>query len=546
MYSLLLAIAFIFSSPAACAQHPESHHHAEPVEKLGRIAFPTSCAATVQTQLERGVALLHSFWYDEAERQFKDIAEKDPGCAMAYWGEAMSFYHQLWDRPDEAHLKRGWELVQKAEETGKKTERERHYIQGLAGFYRDYDKVDHDKRATAYSERMEKVYKHYPDDNEAAVFYALSLLASEPEADTQLAYPKKAVSILNEVLKKEPDHPGVAHYLIHACDNPKMASLGLPAARRYAEIAPASPHALHMPSHIFARLGLWQEDIQSNLASKAAAEKLGHMHASAGSRLHAMDFLEYAYLQIGEDGKAKEIIAESGTVQAADLEQGFSSYLNYVRAHFPATYALETRHWKDAEALHPPAGAEPMHQAITYWARAVGAGHLRDVAGARTAVRQFDTMIEAVKKSPHAYAAKGMQTNRDEAQAWMAFAEGKNEQALGLLRPIAERQDQVGKGEVELPAREMLADMLMEMNRSEDALAEYEKSLKSDPNRFNGLYGAARAAELGHHSEKASAYSAQLLKNCENAANSDRPELAHAKELVTQVRAADEWLAGWT
>ena len=363
----------------------ETHHHAEPVEKLGTVSFPISCRAEMQRPFERGVALLHSFWYDEAEKQFAEIARKDPQCAMAYWGEAMSFYHQLWDRPDDAHLKRGWELVQKAEATGAKTERERGYIEALAAFYRDHDKIDHDKRATAYSQAMEKLYTRYPEDDEAAVFYALSLLASEPETDTELAYRKKAIAVLNAVLKKDPDHPGVAHYLIHACDNPKMALLGLPAARRYAEIAPASPHALHMPSHIFARLGLWQEDIQSNLASKAAAERLG-MHKGAENRLHAMDFLEYAYLQIAQDGNAKAIIAESQTVQPADLDEGFDGYLNYVRAHFPAVFALETRRWKDAEALQPVPGAEGVYQAITYWARAVGAGHLRDVAQARAAV----------------------------------------------------------------------------------------------------------------------------------------------------------------
>jgi tetratricopeptide (TPR) repeat protein len=263
------------------------------------------------------------------------------------------------------------------------------------------------------------------------------------------------------------------------------------------------------------------------------------MHAGAENRLHAMDFLEYAYLQIGEDEKAKAIIAESETVRAADLDQGFNGFLNYVRAYFPAKYALETRHWKDAEALQPPAGAEPMHRAITYWARAVGAGHLRDVPSARTAVQQFEAMVEAMKKGPHAYAVKGMETDRDEARAWLAFAEGKDEEAIGLLRPIAEKQDQVGKGEVELPAREMLADMLLEMNRPPDALAEYEKSLKSDPNRFNGLYGAAHAAELAHYPDKASAYSAQLLKNCANPVNSDRPELAHAKELAGRERASE-------
>ena len=536
-YFLAFAIVLIFGSPTAWAAQVEPHHHAEAVEKLGKVSFPISCAPGVQGQFERGVALLHSFWYEEAEKQFKEIAERDAGCSMAYWGEAMSFYHELWDRPDEVHLKRGWELVQRAQTTGAKTQREGDYIKALAAFYRDYDKVDHDKRATAYSKGMENVYKHYPDDNEAAVFYALSLLASEPETDTELAYPKKAVSILNAVLQKEPDHPGVTHYLIHACDNPKMAELGLSAARRYAEIAPAAPHVLHMPSHIFARLGLWQEDIQSNLASKAASEKLGPMHVGAENRLHAMDFLEYAYLQIGEDRKAKAIIAESETVRPSDLDQGFDGYLEYVHAHFAATYALETRRWKEAEALQPPAG-EPIHQGITCWARAVGAGHLRDIAQARDAVKQFEAAMEAMKQGPHAYAVKGMETNRDEARAWWAFAEGKNEEALGLLRPIAERQGQVGKGEVELPAREMLADMLLEMNRPQDALREYEKSLKTDPNRFNGLYGAARAAELTHNDAKASAYSAQLLKNCENALDSDRPELAHAKQLAGRERAS--------
>ncbi len=540
MYTrVVLSFALLFGAGGAWAYQAESHHHAEPIEKLGTVSFPVSCSETSQKPFDRGVALLHSFAYDDAEKQFKEITQSDPTCAMAYWGEAMTFYHQLWDRPGEARLKQGWDLIQKAEDTGKKTQRERDYIEALAGFYRDYDKVDFDKRATAYSEGMEKVYKHYPDDNEAAVFYALSLLASEPDTDTDLAYRKKAVSILDGVLKKEPDHPGVAHYLIHACDNPKMAQLGLPAARRYAAIAPGAPHALHMPSHIFARLGLWNEDIQSNLASKAATEKPGVIDTGSHNRIHAMDFLEYAYLQIGEDQKAKAIVAEVEQIRSAQSDQEFDGYLNYAHAHFPAMYALETRNWKEAEALQPPAGAKPFYQGITYWARAVGAGHLRDVPAARAAVNDFDAKVEAVKKSPDAYVGKEMATNRDEAHAWLAFAEGKNDEALGLLRPVADKEDQIGKGEVELPAREMLADMLLEMNRPQEALAEYEKSLNSDPNRFNGLYGAAHAAELAHDNEKAAAYSTQLLKNCQDAAHSDRPELAHARELTAQARASE-------
>jgi hypothetical protein len=392
---------------------------------------------------------------------------------MAYWGEAMSLYRQLSFRPAPPDLERGWGLVRQAEKLGERaTPRERAYIAALGNFYRDYQKVDHQDRANAYSKGMENVHERYPDDTEAAVFYALSLLSSQPASDTSLAYPRKAVSILNAVFEKNPDHPGVAHYLIHACDNPPMAELGLPAARRYAAIAPASPHALHMPSHIFARLGLWEEDIQSNLASKAAVENPSATRVGAEHRLHAMEFLEYAYLQIGNDDKAKAIVAEAATVRKADMDKGFDSYLNRMRAQFPALYFLETRQWKNAEALEPPTGAQPVNQALTCWARAAAAGHLRDVAAAHSAVERFDAMMDAVRKSPQSYLADEMAADRDEAHAWLAFAQGRHDEALGLLRPVAGRQDQVGKGEVELPAREMLADMLLEMGQPQDALTE--------------------------------------------------------------------------
>jgi tetratricopeptide (TPR) repeat protein len=288
-----------------------------------------------------------------------------------------------------------------------------------------------------------------------------------------------------------------------------------------------------MPSHIFARLGLWQEDIQSNLATIAATKQPSTIHLGAEHQVHAMDFLEYAYLQIGEDDKAKAMANGLGNVREQDMDKGLNGYLNQMRAHFPAMYALERHQWKEAIALQPPPGAEPENQSVTYWARAVGAGHLRDAVAARDAVRQFDAMLDATRNGKHPYRADRMSTNHDEAHAWLAFAQGKNEDAFKLMSTVADKQDAEGKGEVELPAREMLADMSLEMGRPEEALAEYEKSMKTDPNRFNGLAGAARAAEMVHQPDKAKTYYAQLLKNCDKGRHSDRVELTRAAHALT-------------
>jgi len=496
--------------------------------------FPTSCASAVQKPFERGVALLHSFWFDEAYKQFQQVADQDPQCAIAYWGQGMSLFRQLWGRPDESDLRNGRDLVRKGQAIGAKSQRERDYIDALAVFYHDYDKLDHEQRCMAYSQAMRKVYQRYPQDHEAAVFYALSLLTWAPDANTALNNAKKAIAILNQLFTIDPEDPGVAHYLIHATDDPRLAQLGLPAARCYAQIAPASPHALHMPSHIFARLGLWQEDIQSNLATIAATQQPSAVHFGAEHQVHAMDFLEYPYLQIGEDDKAKAMANGLGEIREQDMDKGLDGYLNQMRAHFPAMYALERHQWKEAMALQPPSGAEPENRQITYWARAVGAGHLRDAPAAQDAVNQFDAMLAATRKGKHPYRADRMSTNHDEAHAWLAFAQGRNDDALKLLRAVADKQDAEGKGEVELPACEMLADMLLEIGWPDEALAEYEKSMKTDPNRFNGLAGAARAAELAHQPEKARTYYAQLLKNCANGAHSDRVELVHARSVMAE------------
>jgi tetratricopeptide (TPR) repeat protein len=537
MKSCTLFLGLILALCQSKQYSGEMHHHAEPLEKLGTVSFPISCSSEVQKPFELGVALLHSYWYEEAEKQFEEVAAKDPACAMAYWGQAMTLHRPAYSQPSQQDLKRGRELVHKAQAAAAKTRREREYIDALAAFYAG-ENVEYEKRATAWCAGMEKLYADNPKDQEAAAFYALSLLVSEPADDKSLANSRKAIEILNRLLDEAPNHPGAAHYLIHAADNPNLAQFGLPAARRYAQIAPAAPHALHMPSHIFARLGLWQEDIQSNLASFAAARQPSSMHIGAENQVHAMEFLEYAYLQVGLESKAKEMIEQLQAVREEDLNPGLDGYLDWQRAQFPARYLLELCHWKEAAALEASL-ADPRAKSVTYWARAIGAGHLRDAAAARDAVVQYDAMVEATRKSDHPYRAKFMETNRDEARAWLSFAEGKNDEALKLLRPIADKQDAFGKGEVELPAREMLADMLLEMGRPQEALTEYEKSLKTDPNRFNGLFGAGRAAELARQPEKAAGYFAQLLKNSESPLNSSRPELAHARTFLAEQSAAD-------
>lgn len=523
--SLFLVLSF----SSVFGQHHEHDAGGMTPEKLGKISFPTSCSDGVQPEIQAAIAALHSFEYDTAMRHFQGVLQRDSGCGMAYWGKAMSLYHQLWNSPSEKDLTEGWAFVRRAEASGKTTPREQEYIRAMAVFYK-LGKERVEDRATAYSAAMGKLHADYPADEEATVFYALSLLSSQPPDDTSLQNAKKAVHLLNGVLAVDPDHPGVAHYLIHACDNPAMAQDGLAAARRYAGIAPSSPHALHMPSHIFARLGLWQDDIASNLAAVSAAEQ---GPSGTEARLHPMDFLEYAYLQTGQYDKARAIESEVLATKNAGFTRGLESYYYYTQAHFPALLAVETKDWKAAESLRPPNGAEPNVRVITYWAQAIGAGHAGDVAAASVAVRKLDQATEADKKRHPNSTQPPVNTDKNEAHAWLAFAEKDYLAAFQLLDPVIKFQDEVGKGEVELPAREMYADMLIASNHPAEALEQYRQSLKSDPNRFNGLYGAAHAAELSHQDNIAAGYYKQLLDNCAGT-TSELPELKHAEEFVTQ------------
>ena len=530
------AVCFcVVSAVVASALDDDMHaHHHDSSERLGTVSFSISCSAGSQKSFERGVALLHSFGYEEAEQQFVELSQKDPACAMAHWGIAMSLFHQIWERPEPAALKRGHEELEKAQKIGVHTERERSYILALAAFYSRPD-ADYLKRAGAYSDAMGKLYQQYPTDLEAGAFYALSLLAAAPAGDESLAYKKKAVAVLTPLFERQPDHPGLAHYIIHSCDSPQMASMGLDAARRYAEIAPSSAHAVHMPSHIFARLGLWQEDIQANLKSVALTQQSGEMYMH-GHELHAMHFLTYAYLQTGQDEAARQVVEQSkeilSTAPASGDDNGMLEYFGFAAAHFPALYDLEMRHWTDAAALKPAANASPDLQMITYWARTIASARMGDLEATRRNARQFDDAEEATRKSKHAYVLEGPNSSHGEVHAWLAFSEKNNDEALRQMRQVADVQDRTGKAEVDIPAREMLADMLLELNQPDKALAEYEKSMQIDPNRFNGLAGAAHSAELAHQTAKASSYYAQLLKNCDDGKHSDRPELRSAKTLL--------------
>jgi tetratricopeptide (TPR) repeat protein len=528
--AFLLFFVILIAFPVL-ADDQEHHHEDLTAEQLGTVRFPISCSAPVQKPFERGVALLHSFWYEEAKKEFIQIGKDDPHCGMAHWGVAMSLWHQLWNQPDAKVISRGLEEARKAKK-GKPTPRERAYIAAITAFYSNSGKLDNDARAKAYSDAMKKVYETYPDDHEAAVFYALSLLASEPHNDETFANRKQAAAILEKLFAVEPDHPGVAHYLIHSYDKPQLAQLGIPAARRYAQIAPAAPHAVHMPSHIFARVGLWQDDINSNLASIAATRKTAAMHMGGeGHQFHAMDFLVYAYLQSGREDEAQKVIDEVKTLPPMPdmYGMGFDPRV-YALSAFPAICDLELRHWSDAAALTPVDGAQG-DRGITYWARAIGAARSGNLAQAHKDLEQIDAVRNDLLKDKKADFAEAVLQDYREAAAWVAHAEGKDDEAISALRALADQNDKLGDEPRTIPAREMLADMLLEAHRPQEALIEYQIDLRLNPNRFNGLFGAARSAEESGKQADAAEYYGLLLKTCAGS-TSARPELSHAKKLV--------------
>jgi tetratricopeptide (TPR) repeat protein len=537
MKRLVMILTAVFLCVCVAPADDDAHHHENVTpEQLGTVHFPTSCVIQVQAQFERGVALLHSFWYEEAEKQFNQIIQEDPRCAMAHWGVAMSLWHELWNHPDRKTIKRGLAEVNKAKRMHSTDDRERGYISAIDAFYSGSKRRDYHDRAIAYTKVMETNYQRHPEDREGAAFYALALLASAPDQDTTFANQKKAGAILEILFAQEPNHPGIAHYIIHSYDSPQLAEMGLAAARAYAKIAPAAPHALHMPSHIFARLGLWQDDIDSNLASIAATRKTAAMHMGGEShQFHAMDFLEYAYLQSGREADAQRLIDEIKAMPPMKDDMYGSDFdpRTYSLVVFPARYSLELHRWSEAASLPLVPGANIGDNAITYWARAIGAVRSGNPAEARKDIAEIVSIRKTLVRQKKAGFIDYIDADKKEAEAWLAYAEGNRDQALKTLRTIAEKQEAEGDEPLAIPAREMLADMLTDMNQPAQALAEYENDLKFNPNRFDGLYGAAHAAELAGKNTEANTYYAQLLKVC-NGASSDRPELSKAKALVAK------------
>jgi len=505
-------------------------------ERLGTVKFAVSCAAGTQAYFDRGVALLHDFWYEESGAQFSRIVRSDPTCAMAHWGVALSAYHQIWDRPDAETMAAGWKEMQAAEALPVKTEREKDYLAALAEFYKP-GKEEYPARVAAYSDAMGKLYAKYPEDVDAGAFYALSLLAAKrPDDDTQ-AQDRKAMVVLKPLFAKYPDNPGVVHYIIHACDNPAMAAEGLAAADHYGEIAQSGPHAFHMPGHIYSRLGLWDKDAASQVGSieaSKAAEKRGE--SGVMDEPHSYDFLIYADLQSGKDVKAKKALEASGA--PLDTIAGMKGYMAEMvpmyRVKLPGFYAVEMHDWRAASGIEPVAGSTPAVAAGAYWFRVIGDGHLKNAEGARADLAKYDALIDEVKKSKDAYEVEGIGAalNRDEMLAWVAYAEGEQVEALKSMRAAADIQDKVGQGEVDIPAREMLADMLLDFGRPKEALVEYKVSLRLSPNRLNGLFNAGRAAEAAGEKGRAREYYAALLKSTDGGTGSARPEFAHAKSFV--------------
>lgn len=542
---LVSFLSVIFCS-SVIAQEMQPHRHERP-EKLGVVNFSTSCSPAAQKKFNLAVAWLHSFEYEEAEKTFTEVAGTDPQCAMAYWGIALSNYHPLWVPPTPAELKKGWSAVEKAKAATKKNQREQDYIAAIEIFYKDHDKLDHRARAFAYSDAMKQLHEHNPSDREAGVFYALTLIATGMiSRDKTYAREKQAAQILNAVLAREPQHPGVSHYLIHSYDYPALAQLALPAARSYAKIAPASAHAQHMPSHIFIRLGLWPEAIRSNIDAHDAAKAFATRNKMTGAwdeQLHAMDYLAYAYLQRAQDKHAAAVLEEARNIQKVE-PQTFKVAYSYTA--IPARYALERRQWSEAAKL---ALAEEQWKdfpwqrfswatAHIHFARAIGAARTGDTTAARAEVDKLAAIRQALSEVKGEYDwAKQVDIQRMVALAWLEYAEGKHDEALRQLREAADLDDATDKHPVTpgsiFPAREQFGEMLLELKQPEAALKEFEASFRNTPERFNGLYGAARAARMAGDQKTAKTYYERLLALAREA-DSSRSELDEARAFVSK------------
>lgn len=507
-------------------------------KEFGTVGFETSCSGNIKADFDLGIALLHSFEYDEAEKAFAKVIDTAPDCAMAYWGVAMSNYHPLWSAPTQPELEKGAKAIGIAQSISDKSKKESAYIDAVALFYKDWNTTDHRTRGGNFAKAMEGIYQKYPEDKEAAVFYALALTATADPTDKTFKNQKKAGDILNALYPDQPNHPGVVHYIIHAYDSPELAHLGLDAARKYASVAPSSAHALHMPSHIFTRLGLWEECNSSNRASVSSAqcyaENNGFKHWD--EELHGLDYLMYGYLQQGDNSEAETQLKYFKSIWDV---QPVNFKVAYAWAAIPARYYVENKMWKEAATLQDHDTLVkwkqyPWQRAITHFTRILGAVHTNELIGAKIDYIALNTLHAELIAAKDKYRANQVEIQIKSAEAWMQFKEGKKEEALKVMYAAADMEDKTEKspvtpGEI-VPARELLADMLLEMNKPAEALQAYEADLKKQPNRFNGVYGAAVAAEKSGDSKKAAQYY-QLLTEIASK-ESTRPEIKRAKAFL--------------
>ena len=538
--TVLLGVCSLTLATSGAALAQDHAGHGAPADRLGSVTFPNTCADAVKPQVNRGVALLHSFWFDEAIRTFNDVAAKDPKCGISQWGVALAMWgNVLATGPQPPGITAALAAIEKGRQMGTGSPREGDYLEAVAAFYNGAPEKDARTRKVAYEKAMETLAGKYPEDVDATIFYAMSLSGTQLPSDKTYANLLKAANLLDPLFAKMPDHPGLAHYIIHAYDVPPLAPRAIEAARAYAKIAPDAPHALHMPSHTFTRLGYWDESIETNIASAAAARKT----KSLGDELHADDYLTYAYLQSGRDNEAKKVIeaanALAKSVPSTSLGQGNlpaapgGGVGSYALTAMPARYALERGQWTEATMLTEIPGAAPNVQAMTFFAR--GLGYARgggDLAKARAEVDKLDTALKAMIAANQTFDAEQIDIQRRAVSAWIKFGEGSKDAALTEMQEAAAMQDKTEKSAVSpgpiAPARELYAEMLLEAKKLPEALAAFEASAKQEPRRFRGVYGAAKTAKM-LNDPRAAKYYAELREIAAKADTPGRPELAEAR-----------------
>ena len=552
LFLLGVAGSFLASHELKAATAPEPGD----LRGVGKVTFPIACTPDVQSDFARGVALLHSFFYEEARRVFTSVAERDPKCAMAQWGIAMSWWHPIWTPPNPDEMRAGKAAIEKAMSINAGSDRERGFITALNTYYNTADNsnaapvgqschgpVGPRDRVVAYEKAMRQLRDKYPDDFEVQTFYAFAVLGvgyATPN-DTTLSKQLEAAGMLEKLWKQNPNHPGVVHYLIHSYDYPQFAERGLTAAQTYNSIAPWVPHALHMPSHILTRLGMWDESIAANQASAEASRAyaaMRHRDAAEAEELHALDYLAYSYLQEAQDAEAKKIVDLAAKVKKTNPELEFSAA--YALAAIPTRYAFERNDWATAANLSIPNvphwSSFPFMEALIEYGHALGRAHTGDLGGARKAIARMQQLRDATKDPKFDYFKSHLDLQMQAATAWVAAAEGKKNDAIDILRRAADSEDILGKHPVSpgafVPIREQLGTLLLEVEQPSEAQRQFEAALKIYPGRFRGLYGAAKAAELAGDKDSANRYYTKLAAQTSKAGGS-RDELNHVREFLT-------------